>query len=384
MADGMTPKQEPTSKGKPAVPERLRPEPPPREGFGSPYEHPHDADASAQFGVPIPDEAPASSSMVHPTDRLRAVYLLTSEFTEEETTTALTDPPHGRSSPAGQTFTTQPIDRPILLRLDGVSAGEVVSLGMLPATIGRHPGCAVMVDDAGVSRNHAAIIDDGGELHIEDLGSRNGTFIEGERINRAKLTEGCLIQVGLHVGFRFTVVDERQEQILRQLYRSSTRDALTGVYNRRHFDDRFSAELAYAKRHGTDVSLVIVDIDLFKQVNDTYGHAAGDAVLKQVSGTLQQQLRVEDVLSRVGGEEFAVILRGIGATGAARLGERLRSAVEKGPTTFSGTTIGATISVGTATLSELPGRPESNLFALADSRLYLAKRSGRNRVVSES
>lgn len=372
MAEGITPKDP-----RP-IAERAQ-----DQGFGADYQAPLDTDASLAMGIIVADDAPDSSAIVHPTDRLRAVYLLTSEFTEEEATTALTDPPHGRSNPAGLNFETQPIDRPILLRLDGVSAGEVVSLAVLPATIGRHPGCAVMVDDAGVSRNHATISAAGGDLYVEDLGSRNGTFIEGDRVSRAKLTEGCLVQIGLHVGFRFTVVDERQEQILRQLYRSSTRDALTSVYNRRHFDDRLAAELAYAKRHATDLSLVIVDIDFFKRVNDTYGHAAGDAVLKQVATVLAQQLRVEDVLSRVGGEEFAVILRGIGSVGAARLGERLRQAVERHPTNSAGIAIPTTISVGCATFAELEGHGDKTLFALADSRLYAAKRGGRNRVVSE-
>jgi two-component system, cell cycle response regulator len=339
-------------------------------------------EAVARFGVTSSDDAPDSTSLVNPTDRLRAVYLLTSEFTEEEASTALTDPPHGRSNPAGDGFLTQPIDRPILLRLDGVQAGEVVSLALMPATIGRHPGCRIVVDDAGVSRQHATISSIGDQLFIEDLGSRNGTFIEGERIVRAPLSDGCLVQIGLHVGFRFTLVDERQEQLLRQLYRSSTRDALTSVCNRRHFDDRLVAEVAYARRHSTDVSLIIVDIDLFKQVNDTHGHAAGDTVLRQVALTLQHQLRVEDVLSRVGGEEFAVILRGIGNVGAARLGERLRSAVAETPAMAQGTPIPVTISVGCASLSELNPASEQNLFSTADARLYAAKRAGRNQVVS--
>lgn len=339
-------------------------------------------DASARFGVASSDDAPDSTSLVNPTDRLRAVYLLTNEFTEEEASTALTDPPHGRSGPAGEGFVTQPIDRPILLRLDGVQAGEVVSLDIMPATIGRHPGCRVVVDDAGVSRQHATIsfVDD--KLFLEDLGSRNGTFIEGTRITRAELGDGCLVQIGLHVGFRFTLVDERQEQLLRQLYRSSTRDALTGVCNRRHFDDRLEAEVAYARRHSTDVSLIIVDIDFFKQVNDTHGHAAGDTVLRQVALTLQHQLRVEDVLSRVGGEEFAVILRGIGGSGAARLGERLRVAVAETPAMAQGAPIPVTISVGCASLSELNPQSEQALFSTADKRLYAAKHGGRNQVVS--
>lgn len=339
-------------------------------------------DMVARFGVPSSDDSPDSTSLVNPTDRLRAVYLLTSEFDEEEARTALTDPPHVRTGNTGDGFVSQPIDRPILLRLDGVQAGEVLSLGVLPATIGRHPSCQIVVDDAGVSRQHATISAVGDQLYLEDLGSRNGTFIEGTRIERSELSDGCLVQIGLHVGFRFTLVDERQELLLRQLYRSSTRDALTGVCNRRHFDDRLVAEVAYARRHSTDVSLIIVDIDFFKQVNDTHGHAAGDTVLRQVAQTLQHQLRVEDILSRVGGEEFAIILRGVGISGAARLGERLRTAVAETSPVAQGVPIPVTISVGCAALSETNPATEQALFSTADKRLYAAKRSGRNRVVS--
>jgi diguanylate cyclase (GGDEF)-like protein len=381
MAEGLTPKDAPPKKGEAPASNGSRKPMSGKDG-GVLIESPLDTDASLRYGVPLIDDAPDSTSNVNPTDRLRAVYLLTNEFAEEEAKTALTDPPHGRtSSSAAQRFETQPIDRPILLRLDGVAAGEVVSLRLLPATIGRHPGCAIFVDDAGVSRNHATISVQDGELYIEDLSSRNGTFIEGTRITKAQLTEGCLLQIGLHVGFRYTVVDERQEAILRQLYRSSTRDALTGVFNRRHFDDRLSAEFAYAKRHETDLSLVLVDIDFFKKVNDTYGHAAGDAVLRLVASTLQSQLRVEDILCRIGGEEFAVVLRGIALAGAARLGERLRCAVEKAPVCYEGTNINVTISVGVSTLAGMTAPNESSLFTSADGRLYSAKHAGRNRVV---
>jgi diguanylate cyclase (GGDEF)-like protein len=377
MAEGMTPKDVPSAHGSDSRIEESHP-----TDAGTPFEPPLDTDHNLHFGVTVDGDAPDSSLSVNPNDRLRAVYVLTSEFSEEEANTALTDPPHGRTnSSASHRFESQPIDRPILLRLDGVSAGEVVSLNFLPATIGRNPGCAVIVDDAGVSRNHATIFTQDGDTYIEDLGSRNGTFVEGNRITRAKLAEGSLVQIGLHVGFRYTVVDERQEDILRQLYRSSTRDALTSVYNRRHFDDRLAAELAYAKRHETEVSLVLVDIDFFKLVNDTHGHAGGDAVLRQIATTLQKQLRVEDILSRIGGEEFAVILRGTGTVGAIRLAERLRAAAEKTPALFDGMMIHTTISVGVAALSELTGSDDRTLFSYADTRLYRAKRTGRNRVV---
>ena len=194
--------------------------------------------------------------------------------------------------------------------------------------------------------------------------------------------DGVLIQIGLHASFRFTVVSARQEKLLRELYESSTRDALTGLYNRRHFDDRTRAELAYAKRHQLDVGFVMIDVDFFKRVNDTYGHAAGDVILKNVAATLARQLRTEDVIARVGGEEFAILLRGISTDGARRLAERLRANVESLPILADGIPIAVTISAGCSALSETEDNSLKSLLSIADQRLYDAKRSGRNRVVA--
>jgi two-component system, cell cycle response regulator len=328
-------------------------------------------------GAPLDGAALSSSS-----DRLRAVYLLASEFADEESLTAITSPPGSHQDANSPALHTEPVDRPVLLRMDGVQAGEVVSLAILPCFIGRHPSCQIVIDDAGVSRKHARVTLRNDEFWLEDLGSRNGTFIDGKRLERKHLQDGVLIQVGLHASFRFTVVSARQEKLLREMYESSTRDSLTGLYNRRHFDERIKAEFAYAKRHQLDVGFVMVDVDFFKRVNDTYGHAAGDVVLKYVATSLAKQLRTEDVIARVGGEEFAILLRGIGIDGARRLGERLRVNIESLPIAAEGIPIAVTISGGCAALSETEDQSPKSLFGLADQRLYEAKRSGRNRVVA--
>jgi diguanylate cyclase (GGDEF)-like protein len=170
--------------------------------------------------------------------------------------------------------------------------------------------------------------------------------------------------------------------LLRQLYESSTRDALTGAHNRVHFDERLRTELAYAVRHGTALSLALFDIDHFKRVNDTHGHLAGDQVLRHVARIAARQLRAEDMFARYGGEEFAVILRGIDLSGCVRVAERLRSTIEVLPTGFEKRVIPVTISVGCAMFDDAPERRGESLVARADSRLYAAKRTGRNRVVS--
>jgi len=121
----------------------------------------------------------------------------------------------------------------------------------------------------------------GDDYVVEDLGSRNGTFVAGKRVTRGKLDHDVWLQFGPRVSFRFSLTDVREERLLRKLYESSTRDALTGAYNRLHFEERLRAEVAYAIRHRTPASLLLIDLDHFKRVNDTYGHPTGDEVLRR-------------------------------------------------------------------------------------------------------
>ena len=273
-------------------------------------------------------------------------------------------------------------DRAVLIRMDGAHAGQLLSLSRDECTIGRNAGCNLAIADAGVSRFHARIVHDGSGHTIEDMGSRNGTFVRGQRITREALVDGDWVQLGPRASFRYSVTDSRQEHLLKQLYESSTKDALTGAYNRQFFQDRLKAEIAYAVRHRSSVALVIFDIDHFKRVNDTFGHLAGDHVLKHVARLAARQLRAEDVFARYGGEEFAVLLRGIDLLGSMRVAERLRATLEVLPAGFDGQVIPVTISAGCAALGQCSEAEPDALVALADARLYAAKRAGRNRIVS--
>ncbi len=272
-------------------------------------------------------------------------------------------------------------DRSLLLRMDGAHAGKVVALDGA-CRIGRHPDNELPIDDHGVSRFHAALEREPEGYFISDGGSRNGTYVQGQRITRVRLQDGDWIQLGPRVSFRFTLTDARQERLLGQLFESSTRDALTGAYNRKHFDERLSIELAYAKRHATNASMILMDIDHFKRVNDRYGHLAGDAVLRAVAVTVNASLRAEDIFARYGGEEFAVILRGIDLAGAARAAERLRVALENASIQFEGERLGVTASMGVASVACIEERTPALLVAAADRRLYAAKAAGRNRIAS--
>lgn len=272
--------------------------------------------------------------------------------------------------------------RPTLMVIAGADAGRVVRVTGDQVLIGRKSTCGVALPDPGVSRTHARLVLESSGYVVEDLGSKNGTLIDGVRITKQGIAYGQTIQIGPHVLIRFDMLSTVEESLSRQLYESSMRDPLTKTYNRRHLVERLLAEIAFATRHGTELSLVMFDFDHFKRVNDTHGHAAGDAVLQQGTQRVSTALRIEDVLARIGGEEFAFALRGIGAGNAVACAERVRAAIAASPVLHDGVPISATASFGVATLSECnkPVAPDQ-LLILADRRLYEAKRLGRNRVV---
>ena len=167
---------------------------------------------------------------------------------------------------------------------------------------------------------------------------------------------------------------------LAETSRRSRTDALTGLWNRRHFDEQLERVLNETDRFGGSCALVICDLDYFKQVNDTYGHDAGDAVLRQVAGVLRDGVRTVDICARLGGEELALILPQTAMEGAMELAERLRQAVEGGAVPHDGVTIRVTVSIGVA-IYRAGSDAKGGLFKRADENLYAAKHQGRNRVV---
>ncbi len=270
----------------------------------------------------------------------------------------------------------------VLVRMDGSDVGQVTKLEGAELHVGRLAKNAVHIPFEGVSRQHATIRWRDGAYWVIDQNSANGTFVQGTRVDEHRLSDGDVVQFGPRVVFRYSVTDTGEEKILRQLYESSVKDALTGAYNREYLNERLKAEVAYARRHLTELSLVMFDIDHFKRVNDTYGHPGGDAVLASTVAALSRTLRTEDVLARYGGEEFAVVLRGIALGQAEAVAERLRSLVEATEVKFEGHTIRCTISAGCASLASCALPEVEALIGLADRRLYAAKRGGRNRVVA--
>jgi two-component system cell cycle response regulator len=259
-----------------------------------------------------------------------------------------------------------------LLGLTVELSGEVV--------LGRDPGCTVSLPADDVSRRHVRITPaDGGHVAV-DLSSTNGTWVNGAAVQSHRLAAGDRLRVGSFVA-AYVAAGDPAGRHLERLAGLARKDPLTGLPNRRALEEELPRALARALRAGEPLSVVVLDVDRFKEVNDRHGHAAGDAVLAAVAGRAAAALRGSDVIARFGGEEFAVVLPGADLARAAEAAERIREAVAAEAVTAGGAALSVTVSLGCATL--LPDERDARaLLARADARLYEAKRAGRNRVVA--
>lgn len=243
----------------------------------------------------------------------------------------------------------------------------------------------IALADASVSWEHARISVESGSVYIEDLASRNGTFVNEQRVReRSRLDDGDYLRLGSNgTVLKFSMMEEFEEQALRTLFELTLRDPLTRLYNRRYFDERLLSEFTFAQRRGTELALLLIDIDHFKHFNDTYGHQVGDAVLRLVASSIQRLMRPEDVLARYGGEEFVVIARGTSLRNVHILGERLCHQIQALVLELPDPDLRVTVSVGASAIDpgELKGSAD-DLLRTADQAVFEAKAAGRNRTVS--
>jgi diguanylate cyclase (GGDEF)-like protein len=274
--------------------------------------------------------------------------------------------------------------KPYLIVLVGGNVGETFRLdpGLGEILVGRAPTSTIRFEDDGVSRRHASLrMVPSGEWRIEDLGSANGTHVNGELVAGRILSDNDKIQLGPGTLLKFTWHDELEENFQRQMFDAALRDGLTKAFNRKYFLTRLDTELAYARRHNAPLSLVMIDVDHFKRINDSFGHVAGDNALVAIAQLVSKTIRAEDVFARYGGEEFAVICRGATRDQACTLAERLRQIVEASPLDVGSSSIRVSISAGVAGLPEFAAESSLQLVAAADEALYAAKGSGRNKVM---
>jgi diguanylate cyclase (GGDEF)-like protein len=271
-------------------------------------------------------------------------------------------------------------DRAHLIVLAGESFGRMFRVDGPEVVIGRGADAGIRLRDDGVSRRHARIAITQGDIYLEDLASANGTLLNGEKVHRARLRDGDTIHVGSTTVLKLTFSDELEEQFRKRMYEAALFDPLTTACNKRHLLDRLPAEISYARRHKTPLSLLMLDIDRFKGINDSHGHLAGDYVLSTLGQIVSSALRTEDIFARYGGEEFAVLCRGTTADDALALAERLRARVEGYAFEHQGVRIPVTVSIGVAGWFD-QADSDTQLIASADEALFKAKNSGRNRVV---
>ena len=276
----------------------------------------------------------------------------------------------------------EPSTAAYLVVLAGSNVGEMYKLETDRVVIGRSDRADIRFIDDGISREHVAILKSAGQFVIEDLGSTNGTYCNGERIQRHALAEGDKILLGSATILKFSYQDRLDEAFQRQMSESALRDGLTRAYNKRYFGERLESEIQYALRHTAPLALVFMDIDHFKRINDAHGHQAGDHVLMQLATLVLSALAEDQLLARYGGEEFAIVARGMDRDEALALSERLRAAVEAQPFVYDGVRIPVTVSVGVGSVPGLGVASAGDLVSRADEAMYRAKRGGRNRVVA--
>jgi diguanylate cyclase (GGDEF)-like protein len=224
---------------------------------------------------------------------------------------------------------------------------------------------------------HAVLeLTEGGYL-LSDCNSRNGTIVNDKQITSLILRPGDQIRLGNHI-FKFLSSDHVEAHYHEAVYEMMTLDAMTNLYNRRYFEDAFRREVLRSQRHSRQLSLLIFDIDRFKQINDKYGHLVGDEVLKALSARVRGRVRGDEIVARIGGEEFAVVLVETSKMNARLVAESLCELVRSSPLLPDRPDLITTISVGGVHTNGLELLSEQDLISQADQQLYLAKTSGRD------
>lgn len=265
--------------------------------------------------------------------------------------------------------------------IHGEGLGRRADVGATPVLIGRSSEADLVIAHKSVSRSHCRIWCAADGYRIADLGATNPTRLNDARLEgEALLADGDQITVGESI-LKFISQDSVEASYHEEIYQLATHDPLTELCNRRHFIELADKEIPRALRHARPLALCIVDVDLFKPVNDRHGHIEGDEVLRRIGRVLRQHARHDDVAARIGGEEFAVLLPECTLETACQWAERLREAVAQTPFAPGGQPCRITVSIGVAALAaERASRPA--LMAAADAALYRAKDGGRNRVCS--
>lgn len=279
--------------------------------------------------------------------------------------------------------------KPALVFLTGELIAVPIPLEREDVILGRALEADVRINDTQVSRQHAkvtALKASGGEEYVlTDLDSRNGTFLNGQRISREKLQNGDKITVGETI-LRFDLLDEIDREYQRQIHRLISHDDLTGLLSSRSFFSELRREAGRATAENRPFCVLMMDGDNFKGVNDSHGHLTGSKTIEEIGYSIMQNLRTGDAAARFGGDEFAAFLLDADLPQGLIAAERIRSSIENYDFTVlrqgqSGASHNITVSIGVSSFPDDSSDP-IELVEMADSALYRAKREGRNRVAA--
>jgi len=266
--------------------------------------------------------------------------------------------------------------------IDGLESnfGKTYSFFKNIIKIGRDETNDFSINDIKISKFHCeiriSIDNEKSDIQIIDLNSTNGTYVNGQLIEKTMLSSGDKIELG-DVIIRYTLNDDIEDKYHSKLYDFATIDALTGLKNKRFIMNELGNQIRISKRNNRKLSLMIIDIDDFKKLNDSYGHIAGDSFLKKTAFHLNQSLREQDSAGRFGGEEFIILLPETDIAGASILAERIRKTIEESKIFFEKNEIKTTVSIG---IAEFKNDSPEELVNRADKELYRAKNSGKNKV----
>lgn len=279
--------------------------------------------------------------------------------------------------------------RPALIFLNGDLLAVPIPLEREDVVLGRALEAGVRINDTKVSRLHARISvlkvprEAAPSCVLTDLNSKNGTFLNGQKISEETLQPGDKITIGEHI-LRFELLDEIDREYQQQIRRLLAHDDLTGLLSSRSFFSELRREVARSLAENRPFCVLMMDLDFFKNVNDTYGHLTGSKSLEEVGNCITQTLRTGDVAARFGGEEFAAFLLDANLAQALVAAERIRSVIEAHEFSVikhgkSSDTHKITLSIGVAAFPS-DSKDPIELVEMADSALYKAKQLGRNRV----
>ena len=269
-----------------------------------------------------------------------------------------------------------------LIIVDGDNAGKIYSLDKKTITIGRSDEFDIQLADSSCSRKQAIIeFNDNNKPVLKDLDSTNGTFVNGAKITETNIEDGDKILLGFSSVFMFAIQDSLESKFQMNLYESSITDHLTGAFNQKYFLDTLSKAFSYSLRHHTSLGLLMLDIDFFKKINDTYGHIVGDIVLKEFVKRIKKNLRNEDILCRYGGDEFAVIVMDFKYGFVKIAADRIRLFFDGRSINCKDHKINISVSIGAAIIDKENIETSEDMIEIADANLYKAKQSGGNCIV---